>query len=86
MKSAGLALGKSDSYISHVENGRLDFPDDAALEKILSAYGCTMKAKSFHERARKAELRIDLIKEIVNSLQEMSESDLMAILELCQPK
>ncbi len=84
MKAAGNAIGKSDSYVSHVENGRLDFPDESTLERILAAYGCAMKIKSFNERARNAEIKTDLIKEIVAELQFASEADLLAVRELCR--
>jgi len=52
MRSLGLSMGKSDSYVSQIENGRLDIPTGEALEKYLSALsGITVK--SFNERIRR---------------------------------
>ena len=38
MRKAGELMGVSDSYISHIENGRLDVPKGKRLEKILLIY------------------------------------------------
>ncbi len=57
MRGLGLLIGKSDSYISHLENGRLDFPNGQALDRILAAFG-DMKPKSFFERARNCRSRV----------------------------
>lgn len=52
MRSLGTAMGKSDSYISQVENGRMDVPTDEALEHYLAALG-GINSKSFYERVRR---------------------------------
>lgn len=52
MRKAGLLLGCSDSYISHIENGRTDIPKGKKLENFLTIYG-GIKPKSFYERVRK---------------------------------
>lgn len=52
MRQAGALLGKSDSYIAHIETGRMDAPSGAKLDQFLGAYG-GMKQKSFYERVRK---------------------------------
>lgn len=57
MRQLGALIGKSDSYISHLENGRLNFPENKNLEKLLSAFG-EIKPKSFYERARFCRQRI----------------------------
>ncbi len=52
MRGLGASLGKSDSYISQIENGRMDSPSGEALEKYLAALsGITVK--SFYERVRR---------------------------------
>ncbi len=51
MRAAGALVGKSDSYISQIENGRMDVPHGAMLEAILVALG-PIKVASFKERAR----------------------------------
>ena len=83
MRAAGQAIGKSDSYISHLENGRLDFPAEPMLERILQQYG-GMKPKSFFERARKVEVRLEIIKQIGDHLERLSQPDLQSVLELIQ--
>lgn len=52
MRKLGELLSKSDSYISQVENGRMDVPKDEALEHYLTAFG-EMNIKSFNERVRR---------------------------------
>jgi transcriptional regulator with XRE-family HTH domain len=55
MRALGAAMGKSDSYISQVENGRMDVPTGEALEQYLTAIG-GINAKSFCERVRRFRL------------------------------
>jgi len=52
MRALGVGMGKSDSYVSQVENGRMDVPSGETLEKYLEALG-GLALKSFHERVRK---------------------------------
>ena len=51
MRAAGALIGKSDSYISQIENGRMDVPTAVKLEVLLQAYG-PVKVASFKERVR----------------------------------
>ena len=51
-RKAGDLIRYSDSYISHIENGRTDVPTGARLDKFLNIYG-GIKEKSFHERVRR---------------------------------
>ena len=55
MRALGAAMGKSDSYISQVENGRMDIPTAEALDHYLSAIG-GITAKSFYEKVRRFRL------------------------------
>ncbi len=56
MRDLGASMGKSDSYISQVENGRMDVPSGEALERYLAVLG-GISSKSFYERVRR--FRID---------------------------
>lgn len=56
MRALGAAMEKSDSYISQIENGRMDLPKDEALDHYLAAIG-GISAKSFYERVRR--FRVD---------------------------
>jgi transcriptional regulator with XRE-family HTH domain len=51
MRKAGELFGLSDSYIAHLETGRMDVPTGERLQRLLDVYG-GMKAKSFYERVR----------------------------------
>ena len=51
MRKAGELIGKSDTYISHIENGRMDIPQGEKLQALLNIYG-GIKYKSFRERVR----------------------------------
>ncbi len=55
MRALGALMGKSDSYISQVENGRMDVPTGAALERYLTAIG-GINERSFYERVRRFRL------------------------------
>jgi transcriptional regulator with XRE-family HTH domain len=55
MRGLGASMGKSDSYISQVENGRMDVPTGEALERYLEALEGP-NSKSFYERVRRFRL------------------------------
>jgi transcriptional regulator with XRE-family HTH domain len=70
MRRAANIIGCTDSYISHVENGRSDVPTGERLNKFLNAYG-GMKQKSFYERVRRYSEAVDprdLLLELVKKL------------------
>jgi transcriptional regulator with XRE-family HTH domain len=81
MRGLGQIIGKSDSYISHLENGRLDFPSGIALERVLAAFG-DMKPKSFFERARNCRARSHQEDFIVKWLRGASDEDLSTVYDL----
>ena len=81
MRGLGQLIGKSDSYISHLENGRLDFPSGHALERILAAFG-DMKPKSFFERARNCRTRLHQEDFIGKWIRQADDQNLTAIYEL----
>ena len=51
MRQAGALVSKSDTYICHIETGRMDVPKGERLEQLLGIYG-GIKIKSFNERVR----------------------------------
>ena len=71
MREAGFLLGKSDSYISHIETGRLDFPRGDILEKFLSAYG--VSAQEFRKKVRIYKERTLKEKRIEKSIKKLSK-------------
>ena len=56
MKKAGALMGKSNSYIAHLETGRMDLPRGEKLDRLLMAYG-GIKQKSFFEKVRNFQAR-----------------------------
>ena len=47
MRQAGTLVGRSDLYISQIENGRVDSPTGARLERLLLAYGAGSTPRAF---------------------------------------
>ena len=70
MRKAGELIGCSDSYISHIENGRTDIPVGDRLEKFLNIYG-GIKQKSFHERVRRYKEHEDPRKKLIDMIQKV---------------
>jgi transcriptional regulator with XRE-family HTH domain len=83
MRKAGELIGVTDSYISHIENGRVDFPSGERLEKILTAYG-GMKIKSFYEKARNWRERITAKDELVELICKMNDEKIKFLLGLAK--
>lgn len=85
MRKLGDLIGKSDSYISHLENGRLDFPEGEPLEKILAAFD-NMKPKSFFERALACRARIHQEDFILKWIRDADDKELAVVYELLSSK
>ncbi len=81
MRQLADKVGKSDSYISHIENGRLDFPKGATLDTLLSALG-DIKPKSFFERARRCRMRVQQEELIIKWLRQATDEDVQTIFDL----
>ncbi len=79
MPRAGALIDKSDSYIAHLETGRMEVPTGERLEILLGIYG-GMKSKSFYERVRKYKLSTTPKDEILELLQRGSEDQLRTLL------
>ena len=70
MRQAGSLITLSDSYISHIETGRIDVPSGRRLQQLLNVYGITReefegKVQSYKEAITPKE---ELL-EIVNRLE-----------------
>ena len=79
MKAAGATMGMSDSYICHIETGRLDVPKGEKLRQVLAAYHVRLTA--FYERLRcfeGADSRAEL-SEIVQRMREQEIATLLAV-------
>ncbi len=81
MRKAGAVIGCTDSYISHIENGRTDVPSGDRLDKFLAAYG-GIKQKSFYERVRRfSETRNPKI-ELIELIQNMTPEKIILLSKL----
>ena len=70
MRKAADLIKLSDTYIAHIETGRMDPPTGDRLEKLLAIYG-GIKQKTFYEKVRKYKRRIpdrDHLSEVVRRL------------------
>ena len=83
MRAAGCQIGRSDTYISQIENGRMDVPKGERLEKLLGAYG-GIKIRSFHERVRlyneKASPKTEL-RQLIEKLQDRHLSTVATVVQ-----
>ena len=80
MRKAGALLDCTDSYISHIENGRSDIPKGDRLDKFLAVYG-GIKQKSFHERVRRYTETIDPKDELANLIANADKDTIILILK-----
>ena len=83
MREAGYQIGKSDAYISHIENGRMDIPTGQQLQELLSLYninlkGFNEKVRIYKDKTPKVEILSSLIKKLdetrVDILINLTES------------
>lgn len=81
MRQLGDLIGKSDSYVSHIENGRLNFPEGETLEKLLTVFD-GIKPKSFYERARSCRSRLHQEEFILRWMRQADDQNLKAVYDL----
>jgi len=63
MRKAASQIYLSDSYIAHIETGRMDPPKGEKLQRLLSVYG--IRSNAYYERLRS-------FKELTSPLEELS--------------
>ena len=85
MRALGALINKSDSYVSQIENGRLDVPVDASLEAYLAAVG-GLTQKSFYERVRRFRLekRKSIQDELIELVKRINDTQAKQILILAK--
>lgn len=81
MRQAGVILGCTDSYISHIENGRADVPTGVRLDRFLAAYG-GIKQKSFYERVRRFRETFGARQELIEIAMSLNEDKIAVILQI----
>ena len=83
MRKAGELLGLSDSYIAHLETGRVDLPKGEKLERILAIYG-GIKVKSFNEKVRNFRQVFTPRDELNELLNRVNETQVQMILTVAK--
>jgi transcriptional regulator with XRE-family HTH domain len=81
MRKAGTLMGWSDTFISHIEHGRVDVPEGPRLEKMLVAYE-NISRKSFIERVRRFRLERQPSDELTELITKLSKEQVQATLIL----
>lgn len=81
MRKAGALLDCTDSYISHIENGRTDAPKGERLDKFLAVYG-GIKQKSFYERVRRYSETVDPRQELIDLITHLSADKIKTSIQI----
>lgn len=81
MRKAGSLIGRSDSYIAHLETGRMDPPTESKLEQLLAIYG-GIKSKSFYEKVRNYKERIGPKDELLELISHMNDNTVKMVLAI----
>lgn len=72
-------LNKSESYLRHIEKGRLDLPNETQLSEILRLYDVTLR--SFKHKLRLSHDPINIRKEIETHLDLLGDDDLKLVIK-----
>jgi len=83
MKELGKLVGCSDSFISHLENGRADLPKGETLQKLLKSFG-GIGAKYFFELVRDKKSNpddMDVIKALTDKLKPQQAAYVREVIE-----
>jgi len=83
MRKAGELMGLSDSYIAHLETGRMDVPKGEKLDRILAVYG-GIKAKSFYERVRNYQEKITPRDELLEIIERLPDEKVPIVLNIAR--
>lgn len=79
IKVVAQAIGKSETFIRHIEHGRLDVPSKEIVKRILTVYGATYRIYS-------AKCKIDCVEdnymELKNMIHKIPEEKLQLIVSL----
>jgi transcriptional regulator with XRE-family HTH domain len=83
MKRAGELVGVSDSTIAHIETGRMNPPKGEILAHLLRIYG-KIKKKSFYERVRTFEKKLQPREELASLLDRANEKQIQILLQVAK--
>lgn len=82
MIKAAELIGVSDSYIAHVETGRMDVPKGEKLKRLLHAYG--VRSTAYFERLSTFTDRPDPRSELRELLKSMRDKEVETILAVAR--
>lgn len=82
MIKAAALIGVSDSYIAHVETGRMDVPKGEKLKRLIHAYG--VRSTSYYERLNNFSLRHDPRQELDELLKRMRDKEIETVLAVAR--
>lgn len=80
MTQVGKLMDCSDSYISFLENGRTEIPQNEFFDKLLKLYGLSRNA--FNERCRRYEAEETDVEFIVKNLERLKPDQVFFIRSL----
>jgi HTH-type transcriptional regulator, competence development regulator len=81
MRKAAELIGLSDSYIAHIETGRMDPPTGIKLDRMLKIYG-NLKQKTFYEYVRNFKKKISHREELQEIIDRMKEDKITIVLNI----
>lgn len=81
MVAVGSLIGKSDSYISQVENGRADIPTDAILFSILKVYDISFSEYQSRVNNYKAS-KVEVLESLLKKLNDFQIEKLITTTEM----
>ena len=82
IREVGRRLGRSESYIRHIEKGRLDPPMGVALKEILEIYDVTLR--QFNARLKKGEIERHPKSELISIINYLDEANLCTLLKIAK--
>jgi transcriptional regulator with XRE-family HTH domain len=83
MRNAGSSIGRSDSYIAHIETGRMDTPKGLRLDRLLAIYG-GIKQKTFYERVRQYQLLLSPKEELLEAIERLPNEKIATLLAIAK--
>lgn len=82
MKKVADLVGLSDSYIAHVETGRIDVPEGEKLNRLLKVYG--IQLGTFRERVRTFAVQITPEQELMELIYRLRPHEVKALVAVAK--
>ncbi|MCM2354110.1 MAG: helix-turn-helix domain-containing protein [Pseudobdellovibrio sp.] len=82
MINAAALIGVSDSYIAHIETGRMDVPSGEKLKRLVHVYG--VRSTTYFERLSKFSEKPDPRVELGELLKRMRDKEVETVLAVAR--